>query len=329
MATPRPPGASGAEEILKRDLFGTVSLVNSPSLAVRRDTRSAPFWTRGMARWLAGREARALEAARAVPDVPRLISWDGKVLLRSWMEGRPMHQARPRDPAYFRAALALVRKLHAVGVVHNDLAKEPNWLVLPDGRPGLIDFQLAWAPRRRGPMFRLLGREDLRHALKHKRWYCPEELSVRQQAILRKRGWPSRIWMASGKRIYLFVTRRLLGWADREGAGERMALASTAGHANNDRIAIPRAHAMNDSCHEHNRSQPLPAGPKAWGIRLSLPENDPMRPLLGDDWQEFQWFASEADRDAKLEQLRRQFVYYRKGDKPTFILERVNRAAAE
>jgi hypothetical protein len=82
---------------------------------------------------------------------------------------------------------------------------------------------------------------------------------------------------------------------------------------------------MTDACHEHNRSRPLRGTPKAWGIRLSLPENDPMRPILGEDWHEYQWFAAEAQREAKLEQLRRQFVYYRKGDQPSFILERVNR----
>ena len=81
---------------------------------------------------------------------------------------------------------------------------------------------------------------------------------------------------------------------------------------------------MSDACHEHNRSRPLPADPKSWGIRLSLPENDPMRAVLGDDWQEYQWFASEPAREDKLEQLRRQFVYYREGDRPSFVLERVN-----
>lgn len=216
------PRAPGAAEILKHDLFGTVSLTRGPGgPEVHRDTRAARWWTRWLARRLARSEARALAAAAAVPDIPRLISWDGRVLVRSWMEGRPMHHAKPSDPAYFRAALGLVRKLHAAGVVHNDLAKEPNWLVLPDGRPGLIDFQLAWAPRGRGCLFRELGREDLRHALKHKRWYCDRALSRRERAILGRRGWPSRLWMATGKKVYLFVTRRMLGWADREGAGDR------------------------------------------------------------------------------------------------------------
>lgn len=82
---------------------------------------------------------------------------------------------------------------------------------------------------------------------------------------------------------------------------------------------------MNAACHEHNRSRPLPDAPKTWGIRLSLPANDPMIPVLGADWHEYQWFASEAEREAKLEQLRRQFIFYRKGDIPSFVLERVNR----
>lgn len=209
-------------QVLKKDLFGTVSLVRSPGgPQVHRDTRDTPWWTRWLARHLAGREARALQAAAAVPNVPRLISWDGRVLVRSWLEGQPMQQAQPADAAYFDAALALVRKLHVAGVVHNDLAKEPNWLVLADGRPGLIDFQLAWTPRRRGPMFRLLGREDLRHTLKHKRFYRADALRKRESALLARRAWTSRLWMATGKKAYLFVTRRLLGWADREGAGDR------------------------------------------------------------------------------------------------------------
>ena len=210
---------------LKRDLFGTVDLVALPApgggLAVRRDTRRARWWTRPLARWLAGREARSLAAAAGLPDVPRLLAWSDGILLRSWLPGRPMQEARPRDPAYFREALRLVCRLHRAGVVHNDLAKEPNWLVRDDGRPALIDFQLAWAPRRRGRLFRALAREDLRHLLKHKRYYCAERLTARQRAILARPGPLSRVWMRFGKPVYLFVTRRIFGWSDREGANDR------------------------------------------------------------------------------------------------------------
>lgn len=132
-----------------------------------------------------------------------------------------MQAAEPRDAAYFRAALRLVAALHRRGIAHNDLAKEPNWLVTPDGKPAVVDFQLALVSHRRGRLFRSLAREDLRHFLKHKRSYCPARLSARERRILATPGLVSRAWMAIGKPGYHFVTRRLLGWRDREGAADR------------------------------------------------------------------------------------------------------------
>lgn len=215
------------QQLMKQDLFGRVELVRSSTgwqdgdLAVRRDTRAARWWTRPIARWLAGREARALAALEGFDGVPRLLYWQDGVLLRSWLAGRPMQIHRPRDPAYFRAASRLVRRLHTAGVVHNDLAKEPNWLVTENESPALIDFQLAWAPRRRGMAFRILAREDIRHALKHKRYYCADQLTAREKRILDNPSLLSRAWMRTGKPVYLFITRRIFGWSDREGAGDR------------------------------------------------------------------------------------------------------------
>jgi RIO-like serine/threonine protein kinase len=144
-------------------------------------------------------------------------------VVREWLEAQPMQRAAPRDPRYFREALHLVRQLHARRIVHNDLAKEPNWLVTPEGHPALVDFQLAMHAPRRGRLFRLLAHDDLRHLLKHKRTYLPERLTARERRVLATPSIVTRAWRASGKRLYTFVTRRLLGWADREGAGDRQA----------------------------------------------------------------------------------------------------------
>ena len=133
-----------------------------------------------------------------------------------------MQLAKPRDPGYFRAAARLLRRLHAGNVIHNDLAKETNWLVTPDGQPALVDFQLAMTLVRRGALARALAHDDIRHLLKHKRTYLPELLTARERRILATPSLASRIWMASGKQAYLFITRRILRWRDREGAGDRM-----------------------------------------------------------------------------------------------------------
>lgn len=134
-----------------------------------------------------------------------------------------MHRCPPRDPRYFTDALRTLRRLHAAGVVHNDLAKEPNWLVTADGGAALVDFQLAMRPRHRGRLFRALAYDDLRHLLKHKRTYFPSRLTARQLAILERRSPISTLWASTGKPLYRFVTRRLFGWSDREGAGDRYA----------------------------------------------------------------------------------------------------------
>lgn len=226
VAATGPPGyTSGVterRELLKSDLFGTITREGD---VVIRDIGAARPWTRWLARYLMRREHRALTrltCAAPMAGIPSVIHFGGHTLVRSWIEGQPMHVAKPRDERYFREALRLVRRLHAADVVHNDLAKETNWLVTPEGLPALVDFQLASTVERRGRFARSLGHDDLRHLLKHKRTYLPDRLTVRERRILARPSLISRIWMATGKKVYLFVTRKIFRWRDREGAGDRM-----------------------------------------------------------------------------------------------------------
>ena len=207
---------------LKSDLFGSVWRDGERGREfVRRDTAGARWWLAWLARRLCRREARALARLDGIMGTPRLVAEDANGLRREWIEGRPMQVARPRNADYYRAARRLVSALHRRGVAHNDLAKETNWLVTPTGQPAIVDFQLALVSRRRGRLFRSLAREDLRHLLKHKRSYCPDRLTARERRILARPAAISRLWMATAKPVYTFITRRLLGWADREGAGDR------------------------------------------------------------------------------------------------------------
>ena len=209
-------------ELLKSDVFGSISRVGD---TVVREARSARPWARRLALHLMAREHRALTRlalGSGIEEIPRALDFVPGRLTRGWIEGTPMQVAKPRDPAYYRAAARLLRRLHAANVIHNDLAKETNWLVTPDGHPALVDFQLAMTLRRRGPLARALGHDDIRHLLKHKRSYLPTGLTAREKKILATPSLLSRAWMASGKKIYLFITRQVLGWRDREGAGDRI-----------------------------------------------------------------------------------------------------------
>ncbi len=211
---------AAAPRLLKADQLGRIERIEIDGRSfVRRDVAAARWWARAFARRAAAREARALGRLAGLEGVPALLAWDGRELLRGYIDGLPMQEARPVARAYYREALRLLAALHRRGVAHNDLAKEPNWLVRPDGRPALVDFQIAWTCDRRNRLFRLLAREDIRHLLKHKRSYCPEALSARQRAILARPSPPARIWRATGKRLYKLIVRRLFGYWDNEGQG--------------------------------------------------------------------------------------------------------------
>ena len=206
--------------LLKADELGRIEITERDGIPmIRRDVAAARWWARWFARRAAAREARALDKLAGIDGVPALLGWDGNELLRGYIAGLPMQQAQPRDRDYYRRALRLLAVLHRRGIVHNDLAKEPNWLVRDDGRPALVDFQIAWTRGRRGSLFRLLAREDLRHLLKHKRTYCPEALSARQVAMLNTPAPHSRLWRATGKRMYKLIARRVFGYWDNEGKG--------------------------------------------------------------------------------------------------------------
>lgn len=210
------------KQFLKKDVFGEVWLVTDDNVStVLRDARPARWWCAWLARLLLRREARALAALDGIRGVPELLRHDAATLNRSYIHGTPIFEGRPNEAQFFRDAMRLLRRMHTAGVAHNDLAKEPNILLQDDGTPCFIDFQLATFSDRRGRWFRMLAREDIRHLLKHKRTYRADLLSKRERSILSSPSVPSRLWMGTVKPVYLFVTRRLMGWSDREGAADR------------------------------------------------------------------------------------------------------------
>jgi len=79
-------------------------------------------------------------------------------------------------------------------------------------------------------------------------------------------------------------------------------------------------------CHQHNLVDQSQAGrERSFGIRVTLPANDSLRNILGDDWERFHWYPSEAERDAAYEKMAQRHGYYRNTDSPTQVLEKVAR----
>jgi hypothetical protein len=211
--------------VLKRDVFSTIergrySTTAGDVDAVLRRLDEIPWWSAPLAYALFRREKRALAAASGLNVAPQLLFAGRRCLVRGWIDGVPLHIAKPHgDVAYFKSAKAALRALHRAGIAHNDLAKEQNWLYAR-GQAVLTDFQLAGRFRRGSRLFRLARYEDLRHLLKHKRRYAPEALTASERRVLGRKTLITRVWMATGKKVYYAITRGL-NFTDREGRGLR------------------------------------------------------------------------------------------------------------
>ncbi|WP_295849922.1 serine/threonine protein kinase [Tardiphaga sp.] len=214
--------------LLKRDVFSTVERGRFRNQggevdAVLRRLDQVPWWSYVVAQHLFTRERRALTLARDLHVGPELL-WAGEqALVRGFIDGVALHLAKPfNDRSYFYSAKLALRKLHRMGVCHNDLAKEQNWLRGTDGLAYVTDFQLAVCFKSRSRLFRIAAYEDLRHLLKHKRSYAPELLTPKEKQILAKKSLFARIWLMTGKKVYRGITRGIFNFTDREGGGRRL-----------------------------------------------------------------------------------------------------------
>ena len=81
-----------------------------------------------------------------------------------------------------------------------------------------------------------------------------------------------------------------------------------------------------DYCHQHNLVDPATAGAdRRFGIRVTLPPNDTIRKILGNDWEKLHWYPSEAERDQAFEKMAVRHGYYRDTDSPSQTLEKLVR----
>ena len=79
-------------------------------------------------------------------------------------------------------------------------------------------------------------------------------------------------------------------------------------------------------CHQHNLVDQSAAGQeRPFGIRVTLPADDTLRNILGDDWERLHWYPSETDRDIAFREMATRHGYYRDTDTPTQVLEKISR----
>jgi len=229
-----PGGRYLLSRVFKHDFFAATCLYESADAAelakvVVKFGRTQSFCGLPMvwlARLLRGREEAIYRALRGIPGVPRWAGSIGRTAYAiEYVEGRPLDHPPPPPEGFFDALRDLFDEVHRRGVAYGDANKRSNILIDLQGRPSLIDYQLAirrrdhwpWPVR---PLVALavdnLARKDLYHLYKHKRRISPQELTREEDALSRRRGGLHRLHRALGK-PYRALRRRFLSAQERRG----------------------------------------------------------------------------------------------------------------
>lgn len=212
---------------LKIDAFSKTDLAwyNEKCVIVR--SLNCQGWIKNwIGRLLANREAKVItHLAKQIktsktgvdyPNFPVLLYKDSNYLIRSYISGCPLNRTGKISAAYFKKAKNLVKLIHRNHLVHNDLEKAENWIVMDNGEPGIIDFQIAMYFKRPNKLMHLLMAEDLRHVLKNKARFCSENLNKKEQDILKQRPKINQWFLGTFKPIYNFITRKIFRYSDRK-----------------------------------------------------------------------------------------------------------------
>ena len=148
--------------------------------------------------------------AAGAPGVPESLGRVGATgFAHVFAAGRPLDREDTVSDTFFDELEGLIRELHARDMAYVDLNKPQNIIHGDDGKPWLIDFQIAFArPRSRllgwlpwRWMLRRFQAGDMYHVYKHKRRLRPDLLTAEQAAIVERATFPIR--------AHRFLTRPL------------------------------------------------------------------------------------------------------------------------
>jgi hypothetical protein len=179
----------------KHDFFAATGLYRGSSglvvLKVGRENDILTIPASWIGKLLTRREVRMYRLLQGMAGVPRLVGTIGRnAFLHEFVPGRPLRRDDHVPDAFFDQLADMIGKLHARHMAYVDLNKRENVLLGDDGRPYLIDFQIAlhlpptgW--RRLRPVQWFLRRfqhGDRYHFLKHKRRLRPDLLTAQERA---------------------------------------------------------------------------------------------------------------------------------------------------
>ncbi len=153
-------------------------------------------------------EISKLRRCEGIPEVPQVLArLDAHMYVYEYIEGQSLNEKPPLPADFFDRLARALQQVHARNLVHFDLHKLGNILVDTEGRPHIIDFQIArhigdrlllsrWLSAR---LRHCLQSYDVYHIYKHKRRLQPQLLTEAEEKLSRNHTWPLELQRAIAK----------------------------------------------------------------------------------------------------------------------------------
>lgn len=118
--------------------------INGEQAVLKDQNNTAKIFAALLGGVLTRREARALRQLASLESAPKLLSCpDSRSFLMSYQTSLPITEvdcSQIHWPDFLRQLSHAIDAMHALGITHNDLRNAENILVMPNGKPLLIDF---------------------------------------------------------------------------------------------------------------------------------------------------------------------------------------------
>ena len=214
------------ERVFKHDFFAATALyAGAKDRVVLKVGRKAPVFLLPLGwigRWHAHHESAAYCKLQDLRIVPRFLGRFGKHgFIHQYIDGHALKKGEHVPDNFFPTLKQDIALIHQRQMAYVDLEKCENVIVGDDGKPYLIDFQIAWNwPAKFGgnlpPLSWIrtwLQRSDIYHLRKLQRRTRPDQLTNDElQESYRKPGY-IRLHGAI-VRPFTLMRRRILDWLD-------------------------------------------------------------------------------------------------------------------
>jgi hypothetical protein len=168
-----------------------------------KDFSSRPWIVRNtFARFILGREAAAIRDLKGLDGVPQQAFFLSPCILAiEYIPGRVLARVPDEEVSvkYLEESEKLIASLHQRNRVHLDTRGTSNWIMTPEGKPALIDFQASFSTAHLPASIRSFM-EDMDRGGVLKKWnkYHPNEMGEERYAEFLRINELRKLWVLRG-----------------------------------------------------------------------------------------------------------------------------------